>query len=95
MNRHPHLHLLGSSPIEALHTLTTGTGLVCQAHVVDLLLDCYGASAEPAVRDEIGTTLVRIAHRTLLSVEELRHVVAVLVAATEVEDAFSHLLLAS
>ncbi|MEZ5236448.1 MAG: hypothetical protein AB7W59_21555 [Acidimicrobiia bacterium] len=95
MNRHPHLHLLGSSPIEALHTLTTGTGLVCQAHVVDLLLDCYGATAEPAVRDEIGTTLVRIAHRTLLSVEELRQVVAVLVAATEVEDAFSHLLLAS
>lgn len=90
-----HLHQLAASPIEALHTLTAGGRLVCQAHVVDLLLDCYAATAEPAVRDEAAAALVRVSHRTLLSAEELHGIVDLLVAATEVESAFSHLLLAS
>ncbi|MCC6435856.1 MAG: hypothetical protein IT196_12555 [Acidimicrobiales bacterium] len=90
-----HLHQLAASPIEALHTLTASGRLVCQAHVVDLLLDCYAATTEPAVREEITVALVQLAHRTLLSTEELRGIVDLLVAATEVESAFSHLLLAS
>ncbi len=83
------------SPLDSLRHLVDGAATVPQGQIVDLLLDCYSGSDEPAVRDEITGALRRIARRSLLTAAEVVELADVVAAATEVEAAYAHLLLAS
>lgn len=80
---------------EALHTLADAQDIIPQSRVVDLLLDLYATSTEPAVRLEIEAALTLCGRRTMLRASELRSCLALIEGAEEVESAFAHLLLAS
>ncbi len=72
---------------------TDPAGLVARAEAVDVLLDLYGLTTDPAVHEEIGEVVTGWAGRTLLEGREVLEGLQRVAAAACVESAFASLVL--
>lgn len=78
-------------------TLLTMAGdaaaVVSQNRCIDVLLDIYNCSPEPAVQAEVCRWIGQLSKRTLVAVDEVRAAALDICAAAAVEGAFGHLVL--
>lgn len=75
------------------HRAGAAHSTVPASQVIDLFLDAYNVTGEPAVRDELCRQLARFNCRSLLTPEELQFSLHEVGAAVATEAAFDHLLI--
>lgn len=79
---------------DTLLTMAGGDAdVVSQSRCVDVLLDIYNSTAEPALRAEVCGCIERFAKRSMIPVGEVRNAALDICAAAAVEGAFGHLVI--
>jgi hypothetical protein len=75
--------------LESVWASTAEAPYLSRTRCTDDLLDLHNASREPGVRHEILGIVARLGGRSLVTADEMRGLLAAVVAAAEVEGAFN------